>query len=156
MKSLVICQTSQVILAVEEDKKTADDLNWSFFLSVLISVTEGMECVFVLILFYRKTNIHKVRWDLMHIDYSRDPRIESGEKSPIKEFPFSISCTFKQLTNTTHVHLWIGSEYCLNGANSSSEKTLLTLQKPPCQAWECEYCIFSAFLTDAMLKTLNK
>lgn len=57
MKSLVICQTSQVILAVEEDKKTADDLNWSFFLSVLISVTEGMECVFVLILFYRLISI---------------------------------------------------------------------------------------------------
>lgn len=111
LKSLVICQTSQVILAVEEDKKTAN-LNWSFFLSVLISVTEGMKCVFVLILFYRKTNIHKVRWDLMHIDYSRDPRIESGEKSPIKEFPFSINCTFKQLTNTTHAHPWIGSEYC--------------------------------------------
>lgn len=57
MKSLVICQTSQVILAVEEDKKTADDLNWSFFLSVLISVTEGMKCVFVLILFYRLISI---------------------------------------------------------------------------------------------------
>lgn len=56
MKSLVICQTSQVILAVEEDKKTAN-LNWSFFLSVLISVTEGMECVFVLILFYRLISI---------------------------------------------------------------------------------------------------
>lgn len=57
LKSLVICQTSQVILAVEEDKKTADDLNWSFFLSVLISVTEGMKCVFVLILFYRLISI---------------------------------------------------------------------------------------------------
>lgn len=56
MKSLVICQTSQVILAVEEDKKTAN-LNWSFFLSVLISVTEGMKCVFVLILFYRLISI---------------------------------------------------------------------------------------------------
>lgn len=63
MKSLVICQTSQVILAVEEHKKTADDLNWSSFLSVLISVivTEGMECIFLIILFYSKTNIHKVR-----------------------------------------------------------------------------------------------
>lgn len=64
----------------------------------------------------------------MHIDYSRDPLLNSGRKLQLRILSLH-KLHLKHLINTMHintVYIYLRPDFCLNGANLSLERNLLT------------------------------